>query len=170
VQRDAPDANRGRSFARFETRFQLTWVAGAFLPVIISIPLEIGFLVIAGCAGFALFSYLAGLRGLDRGEMPVRRNPTEAITTRLRRRRQGFAPDTEPSPSDTASDPAGGPPAIESAVAAGPSGAVDGRPPIPPPPPPPLGPAEARADDDAEEARPPPPGDRRVVIDPTNLQ
>ncbi|GIU84249.1 MAG: MFS transporter [Acidimicrobiales bacterium] len=28
VQRDAPDANRGRSFARFEARFQLFWVAG----------------------------------------------------------------------------------------------------------------------------------------------
>ena len=29
---DAPDANRGRSFARFETRFQLAWVIGAFIP------------------------------------------------------------------------------------------------------------------------------------------
>ena len=28
VQRDAPDANRGRSFARFETKFQLAWVLG----------------------------------------------------------------------------------------------------------------------------------------------
>ena len=34
VQRDAPDANRGRSFARFETRFLLAWVIGAFLPVL----------------------------------------------------------------------------------------------------------------------------------------
>ena len=55
VQRDAPDANRGRSFARFETRFQLTWVVGAFLPVVISIPMEVGFIVIAACAAFALF-------------------------------------------------------------------------------------------------------------------
>jgi Major Facilitator Superfamily len=103
VQRDAPDANRGRSFARFETRFQLTWVAGAFIPVVVSIPLELGFLVIAGCAVFALVSYLAGLRRLARGEMPERRNPTEAITTRLRRRRQGFAVDSDPalSPSPT---------------------------------------------------------------------
>ncbi|HEX8804564.1 MAG TPA: MFS transporter, partial [Acidimicrobiales bacterium] len=65
VQRDAPDANRGRSFARFETRFQLLWVAGAFLPVVIPIPMEIGFLIIAACATFALVSYLAGLRALD---------------------------------------------------------------------------------------------------------
>ena len=29
VQRDAPDANQGRSFAKFETRFQLAWVSAA---------------------------------------------------------------------------------------------------------------------------------------------
>src|ERR687897_303045 len=55
VQRDAPDANRGRSFARFETRFQLTWVVGALIPVVVTIPVQIGFLVVAACAGFALF-------------------------------------------------------------------------------------------------------------------
>ncbi len=38
VQRDAPDANQGASFARFEARFQLVWVAGAFLPVVLPIP------------------------------------------------------------------------------------------------------------------------------------
>ena len=38
VQRDAPDANRGRSFARFETRFQLVWVIGALIPIVIPIP------------------------------------------------------------------------------------------------------------------------------------
>ncbi|MGH9233795.1 MAG: MFS transporter, partial [Acidimicrobiales bacterium] len=91
VQRDAPDANRGRSFARFETRFQLTWVVGAFIPVVLSLPMQVGFVVIAACAGFALFSYIVGLRGLERGEMPVRRKPAEAITSRFRRRRQGFA-------------------------------------------------------------------------------
>lgn len=60
VQRDAPDANRGRSFARFEVRFQLVWVVGAVIPVIISMPLSVGFVIIACTAGFALFSYLAG--------------------------------------------------------------------------------------------------------------
>ncbi|HEX6570256.1 MAG TPA: MFS transporter, partial [Acidimicrobiales bacterium] len=107
VQRDAPDANRGRSFARFETRFQLTWVVGAFVPVVISIPLEIGFVVIAGCAAFALFSYLAGLRALERGVMPVRRKPAEVIVSRIRRRRLGFAVDPEPDePSSPAADTA----------------------------------------------------------------
>jgi hypothetical protein len=66
VQRDAPDANRGRSFATFELRFQLVWVVGAVIPVLISIPLRAGFLVIAGVAGFALFSYVAGQRAAQR--------------------------------------------------------------------------------------------------------
>jgi predicted MFS family arabinose efflux permease len=35
VQRDAPDAERGRAFARFEARLQLTWVAGALMPVLV---------------------------------------------------------------------------------------------------------------------------------------
>ncbi len=58
VQRDAPDANRGRSFARFETRFQLSWVVGAFLPVVIEIPLVWGFVVVGVTSLFASFSYL----------------------------------------------------------------------------------------------------------------
>lgn len=57
VQRDAPDANFGRSFARFETRFQLLWVIGAFLPVIVPIPARLGFVVVAGAAGFGAFAY-----------------------------------------------------------------------------------------------------------------
>jgi hypothetical protein len=57
VQRDAPDANFGRSFARFETRFQLLWVIGGFLPVIVPIPARLGLLVIGAAAGFAAFAY-----------------------------------------------------------------------------------------------------------------
>jgi hypothetical protein len=57
VQRDAPDANFGRSFARFETRFQLLWVIGAFLPVIVPVPARLGFVVVASAAGFAAFAY-----------------------------------------------------------------------------------------------------------------
>jgi len=67
VQRDAPDANRGRSFARFEVRFQLVWVVGALLPLLLlPIPLRVGFLGIAGTAAFALFSYVAGQRAAHR--------------------------------------------------------------------------------------------------------
>lgn len=66
VQRDAPDANRGRSFARFEVRFQLFWVVGAMIPVIGSIPQQMGFAIIASAAGFGLFSYIAGQRAAHR--------------------------------------------------------------------------------------------------------
>jgi hypothetical protein len=60
VQRDAPDANYGRSFARFETRFQLAWVVGAALPVLFSLPLGAGYVVVAALAGVAAASYATG--------------------------------------------------------------------------------------------------------------
>lgn len=69
VQRDAPDADRGRSFARFETRFQMLWVGGALVPVIIDLPARVGFLVIAGTAGFALFTYLGGQNAAERARV-----------------------------------------------------------------------------------------------------
>ena len=78
-------------------------MVGAFLPVVITIPMAVGFVVIAAAAAFAVISYLAGLRGLARGQLPVRRRPTEVITSRLRRRRLGFAVDQtdgDPPPAD----------------------------------------------------------------------
>jgi hypothetical protein len=60
VQRDAPDANQGRSFARFETRFQLAWVAGAFLPVVVTVPLAAGYVGIAIVAAVATILYATG--------------------------------------------------------------------------------------------------------------
>jgi hypothetical protein len=68
VQRDAPDAARGRTFARFETRFQLAWVAGALIPVAVPIPGRLGFLLLAIGLGFAGLSYLAGVRA---GRVPA---------------------------------------------------------------------------------------------------
>ncbi|MDQ4067897.1 MAG: hypothetical protein M3203_00190 [Actinomycetota bacterium] len=72
VQRDAPDAVRGRTFARFETRFQLAWVAGAALPVAVPIPGNMGLGVIALTAALALSSYLAALRALHHRHPPGR--------------------------------------------------------------------------------------------------
>ena len=46
VQRDAPQANRGRAFAQFETRFQLAWALAGLIPVVIVIPGWVGFLVV----------------------------------------------------------------------------------------------------------------------------
>lgn len=79
VQRDAPDAVRGRTFARFETRFQLAWVAGAALPVAVRIPTELGIAVIALGAGVSFLSYLAGSRALNRRQVlpaPAQPRPT----------------------------------------------------------------------------------------------
>ncbi len=68
VQRDAPDAVRGRTFARFETRFQLVWVAGAAVPVVIRVPSRPGMALIAlGCAA-AFVVYEAGRRSMARSE------------------------------------------------------------------------------------------------------
>jgi hypothetical protein len=70
VQRDAPDANRGRSFARFETRFQIIWVIGAFIPVVIPIPARLGYLIVAAVAGFAAVTYWIGRRDAHRRPPP----------------------------------------------------------------------------------------------------
>jgi hypothetical protein len=60
LQRDAPDANRGRSFAKFETRFQVTWVLGALLAVAAELHATAGFFVILLLALVALTSYVIG--------------------------------------------------------------------------------------------------------------
>jgi hypothetical protein len=60
VQRDAPDADKGRSFARFETRFQLAWVLGAILPVALGLPLDWGYGIVTIAATVAAVSYLTG--------------------------------------------------------------------------------------------------------------
>ena len=62
VQRDAPDANHGRSFSRFEARFQIAWVVGAFIPVILPIPSRLGSLLVALMAAFALISFVISRR------------------------------------------------------------------------------------------------------------
>jgi hypothetical protein len=64
VQRDAPDANQGRSFASFEARFQVIWVCGAFLPVVIPIPARAGYLLIAIAGGVAAGAYVIGRQAL----------------------------------------------------------------------------------------------------------
>ena len=61
VQRDAPDAVRGRTFARFETRFQLVWVLGAAIPVILEISAGTGMDLVAAAAAVAFASYVGAL-------------------------------------------------------------------------------------------------------------
>lgn len=62
VQRDAPDATQGRWFARFEAIFQLAWVTGALVTVVLDVPLRAGFVLLAVAAGVALAVYVGGLR------------------------------------------------------------------------------------------------------------
>ncbi len=62
VQRDAPRANHGRAFAKFEGRFQLTWAIGAFTAVVIRFPIQFGAFLVAVAAAFAAVSYELGRR------------------------------------------------------------------------------------------------------------
>ena len=105
VQRDAPDANRGRSFARFESRFQVIWVLGAAVPVVIAIPTRLGGVVVAVLAVAAAAFYAVAMRAVSRGQAPPRLPDARRIRAEVRtlRRRR---------PDDTVGD---GPP-------------VDGRP------------------------------------------
>ena len=62
VQRDAPDATQGRSFARYEALFQLAWVVGALVPVAAAVPRRLGYALLVTSAGVVLVTYLVGLR------------------------------------------------------------------------------------------------------------
>jgi len=60
VQRHAPDVNYGRTFSKFEARFQIAWVVGAFFPAIIPLNTPVGATAVAVGAGVALASYIVG--------------------------------------------------------------------------------------------------------------
>jgi hypothetical protein len=105
VQRDAPDANRGRAFARFETRFQLGWVTAAAVPVIIPIPGWLGFAIVGAIAAFAVVSYVGGARYLrQRGELPERlsRRAWRELQRRRALRQTGTGPSLPPPKPDGA--------------------------------------------------------------------
>ncbi len=67
VQRDAPGANQGRAFARFETRFQLAWAIGAFLAVAIQVDGSIGFLIVGVVSGVTMLYLIARRNGREFG-------------------------------------------------------------------------------------------------------
>jgi len=62
LQRDAADAARGRAFARYETRFQLLWVAGGVLAVLLPSRGRLGVFLVALALLFAGLSYLGAVR------------------------------------------------------------------------------------------------------------
>jgi len=63
VQRETPAKARGRTFARLETRFQLTWAAGALVPTILRLHLPGGLGILAIGLALAGVSYLSTLWG-----------------------------------------------------------------------------------------------------------
>lgn len=81
VQRDAPDAMRGRVFARYETRFQFAWVVGAIIPVVIGLSNRIGLFILAVGGIASGLSYIAGLRRVR--QQPLELTAEEPITEEL---------------------------------------------------------------------------------------
>jgi predicted MFS family arabinose efflux permease len=71
TQRLAPDAEKGRAFARFETRFQIAWVVGAVIAVLGRPGNALGLsglgIVLGGAGGL----YLVSLRALRRHRLVV---------------------------------------------------------------------------------------------------
>ena len=65
VQRHVRESNQGRAFARNETRFQIMWVVGSFVPVVLSLPVPAGNLVMAVAAAVGAVSYMSSLRAVD---------------------------------------------------------------------------------------------------------
>jgi hypothetical protein len=88
VQRDAPGANQGRAFAKFETQFQFAWAAAAFVAVAIQVPGPIGFLIVGIVAAGTLVNLLVGTSRVDAGRS---RNGRGATISRGQRRRRGPA-------------------------------------------------------------------------------
>ncbi|MEZ5170965.1 MAG: MFS transporter [Acidimicrobiia bacterium] len=94
LQRDAPDAVRGRTFARMETRFQIVWVIGSLLAVVFVPGPQLGMLLLALTLGFAGLSYLGGLRhGRDRPGTPPRPTFADRIRAWRQSRSAGDLPD-----------------------------------------------------------------------------
>ncbi len=88
LQRDGPDAVRGRAFARFETRFQAAWVLGAVLGII-PVATAPGLAVLGIVLAFGSLSYLAALRAA-RTSQPRSKLRPEAVDRALDRARENL--------------------------------------------------------------------------------
>jgi Na+/melibiose symporter-like transporter len=70
LQRDAPDAARGRSFARFETLFQLFWVLGALAGVLFQPTTRHGLAALGVLFVVTLVVYVVGANRSQRFDAP----------------------------------------------------------------------------------------------------
>ena len=89
LQRDGPDAVRGRAFAKFETRFQLVWVIGGVI-AIIPFAKQMGLFLLAIVLGFAAVSYVAALRAARGRVMRTKLLPEAVDRTISNTRDQAF--------------------------------------------------------------------------------
>lgn len=87
VQRDAPDVNRGRSFARFESRFQVIWVLGAAVPVVITMPTRLGGAIVMTVAAAAVVLFGFSLQAMKKGQVPPRLPTAKGLTETVRKGR-----------------------------------------------------------------------------------
>lgn len=72
VQREAPEAARGRVFARFETLFQISWVIGAAIPVAFRLPIGGALIASTVVYGVAAIWFLAGIGQAGRARIVQR--------------------------------------------------------------------------------------------------
>ena len=78
VQRHVRESDQGKAFARFETRFQLMWVVGSFVPVVLSLPVEAGSLVMAVVAALGAVSTTMSSRRAVAGSREAPGRPATA--------------------------------------------------------------------------------------------
>jgi hypothetical protein len=103
VQRDAPDANRGRAFAQFETRFQLAWVMAGVVPVLVQMPGQFGFVLVGLIGVSAGAFFVVGLRAVSAGRRPP--HPISRLRAERARRRAPAPATRTRDRSDSASPP-----------------------------------------------------------------
>jgi hypothetical protein len=83
LQRTAPDALRGQAFARYEMRFQLTWVIGALLATAVVLPARAGMALLSALFVGAMVIYIRGSREALRFTTVAAANPAASAVTRL---------------------------------------------------------------------------------------
>src|SRR6185436_8755823 len=87
LQRDGPDAARGRAFARFETRFQVAWVVGALIGILPQNE-QLGLLLLAIALASAGILYVGARRAARGREMRSTLRP-EAVDRAVGRAARG---------------------------------------------------------------------------------
>ena len=83
VQTRAPGASHGRAFARFETRFQLGWVAGAIAAVAVAIPTRFSLAIVALALIPAAVLYVRALREAHEAHIEDPFDPVEVARRRI---------------------------------------------------------------------------------------